>query len=111
MAVKDFNEAKKQQKKQKKFKLHKFHILLCVATVFVVCVAVVACIIPNYVAASNYDEETAKIKIQIAELKKESEDISKSLENKEELYEKIAREEYGYCKPGEKVFYSSSFGE
>ena len=28
-----------------------------------------------------------------------------------EYFEKIAREEYGYCKPGEKVYYNSSFGE
>ena len=32
-------------------------------------------------------------------------------EDHDEYFEKIAREKYGYCKPGEKVYYNSSFGE
>ena len=44
---------------------------------------------------------------------KESAEIQEILdeENHDEYFEKIAREEYGYCKPGEKVYYNSSYGE
>ncbi|MBQ8503645.1 MAG: septum formation initiator family protein [Clostridia bacterium] len=111
MAVKDFNEAKKQHKKVKKFKPHKVQIAMFIFAVFAIGIAVVGVIIPNYVAAAQYSEEASKIESQITALSEESAEITKSLDNKDELYEKIAREEYGYCKPGEKVYYNSSFGE
>ena len=46
------------------------------------------------------------------EIKNENEELKRFLEDKnhDEYYEKIAREQYGYAKPGERVFYDSSFG-
>ena len=111
MAVKDFNEAKKQQKKAEKRKPHKVQIAVVVLAVFAIGMAVFGVIIPNYVAAAQYNEESARIENRISELNSESSEITDSLKNTDELFNKIAREEYGYCKPGEKVFYSSSFGE
>ena len=32
-------------------------------------------------------------------------------ENHDEYFEKVAREQYGYCKPGEKVYYDSAYGK
>ena len=55
------------------------------------------------------DEQLAN---DYAELRKENEELQRFLEdeNHDEYYEKIAREEYNYAKPGERVFYDSSFG-
>ncbi len=112
MAVKDFNEAKqKQQQEKKKFSFHKTQIVIFAAIVILFSITVLACIIPNYTAAAKYNEEAAKIQNEISVLNEESAEITNDLENQDELFEKIAREEYGYCKPGEKVFYNSSFGE
>ena len=46
------------------------------------------------------------------EIKNENEELERFLEDKnhDEYYEKIAREQYGYARPGERVFYDSSFG-
>ena len=37
--------------------------------------------------------------------------LCRNKKDHKEYFEKIAREKYGYCKPGEKVYYKSSFGE
>ncbi len=111
MAVKDFNEAKKQQKMAERRKPHKVQVAILLVAVFAIGMAVFGVIIPNYVAAAQYNEELARIEDRISELNSESSEITDSLKNTDELFNKIAREEYGYCKPGEKVFYSSSFGE
>ncbi len=99
------------QSKNKKISISKTHIALAVLAVMIIGISVFGFILPNYVAAAQFNEDAAKIEEQISEMQEENEDISKSLKNKDELYEKIAREEYGYCKPGEKVYYNSSFGE
>lgn len=108
VAVKDFASAKKSRKK---FRPSKVHILIAVAVVALFSVTLFGCILPNYASAAEYEEQTSQLKNEMAALDAESEKISDSLSDKEALFEKIAREEYGYCKPGEKVFYSSSFGE
>ena len=64
--------------------------------------------INNYAKAEKYIKEETKILTECEEIKKE---ISYKTEvingNKLDDYcEKIAREEYGYAKPGEKVFKS-----
>lgn len=111
MAVKDFNEIKNQQIKQKKKETSIVSISILAGCIVLLCITVFAFVIPNHIAAEKYNEEAAKIESQITQMQQESDEIKKSLENKDELYEKIAREKYGYCKPGEKVFYNSSFGE
>lgn len=112
MAVKDFNEARqKQQQEKRKIRPHKTHIAIFAAIVILFSITVLACVVPNYTAAAKYNEEAAKLESEIAALNDESAGITKDLKNQDKLFEKIAREEYGYCKPGEKVFYNSSFGE
>ena len=108
MAIKDFESAKKSYKKAKP---HKVHILIFLAVAVLFSVTLFGCILPNYASAAKYEDQIQQLNNQMAALDAESEEISDSLDNKENLFEKIAREDYGYCKPGEKVFYSSSFGE
>ena len=108
MAVKDFASAKKSRKR---VRVQKVHILILVAVVVLFSVTVFGCILPNYASAAKYDEQSAQLRNEMVAFDAESEEINGLLDNKQELFEKIAREDYGYCKPGEKVFYSSSFGE
>ena len=108
MAVKEFKVVKGTRKKTP---AHRVHIAIAVAVIAVFAVTLFGVIMPNYSAADKYKEQIAQIEAQKAALDNESKEISDSLENKEMLFEKIAREDYGFCKPGEKVFYSSSFGE
>lgn len=111
MAVKDLNEARAQQKKSARKNKPVFSIVLAAFTAFWIGVGFLCYVVPNYIAAAQHKTETEEIRSSITALSEESAEISKDLKNKDELYEKIAREEYGYCKPGEKVYYNSSFGE
>ena len=69
--------------------------------------------VSNYVRAAEYNREAAEIENLAESVSEESAEISETLkeENHQAYFEKIAREEYGYCKPGEKVYYNSSYGE
>ncbi len=69
--------------------------------------------VTNYVRAAEYNREAAEAESIATSVSEESAEISETLkeENHQAYFEKIAREEYGYCKPGEKVYYNSSFGE
>lgn len=111
MAIKNLDEARKQQKKLNRFKVKKSSIALLIAIVLLFSITVFACVLPNYAAAAKLNEEAENLRTSIAEMEKESDEIARSLEDEDKLFEKIAREEYGYCKPGEKVYYNSSFGE
>lgn len=108
MAVKEFKSAKKSHKK---IASRRIHLAVVFAVVALFAVTLFGCILPNYSAAAEYEEQINQLEVKKAALEAESEEISDSLENEMLLYEKIAREDYGYCKPGEKVFYRSSFGE
>lgn len=108
MAVKEFKAAKKGYKKTP---AQRVHIAIVIAAVALFAVTLFGCIMPNYSAAAEYEEQIEQLEMKKAALEAESEEISDSLGNEMELFEKIAREDYGYCKPGEKVFYGSSFGE
>lgn len=107
MAIRNINEAKPKKKK-----FHKVHVLwvLLVVGMFVF---VFGRISANYAKLDNLKDEINEIQQEITELDNESDKIQAILdeENHEEYFEKIAREEYGYCKPGEKVYYNSSFRE
>lgn len=112
MAVKNFSEAQQRQKQQHKSKVRKFHaIWMAVAVVF--CAVVAGTCISNYSKAAEYDAQADKVSEEISALDKETSEIAVTLQKKnhDEYFEKIAREEYGYCKPGEKIFYDSSYGE
>ena len=112
MAVKNFSEAQQKQKKQQKSKIRRFHaVWMAVAVVF--CAIVAGTCISNYSKAAEYNEQADKVSEEISALDKETSEIAVTLQKKnhDEYFEKIAREEYGYCKPGEKIFYDSSYGE
>ncbi len=108
MAVRSFNEAKKAKKKEVKI-VQILIIFLCtvIATMlFTQCVS-------NYVRAAGYDREADEVESLATSISAESAEISETLkeENHAAYFEKIAREEHGYCKPGEKIYYNSSYGD
>ncbi len=108
MAVRSFDEAKKAKKKEIKI-VHIVSIFVAVvltALLFSQCVS-------NYARAAEYNHEADEVESLATSISVESSEISETLkeENHRAYFEKIAREEYGYCKPGEKVYYNSSFGE
>ncbi len=107
MAVRNINEAKPKKKKFRK--VHFLWVLLVVG----VFVFVFGKISANYAKLDELKDELSEIQQEITELDNESDEIQEILneKNHEEYFEKIAREKYGYCKPGEKVYYNSSFGE
>jgi cell division protein FtsB len=67
----------------------------------------------NFIKLNDINKEIDAIDTSISQLDEESDEILEILneKNHDEYFEKIAREEYGYCKPGEKVYYNSSYGE
>ena len=67
----------------------------------------------NYIKLGELNKEIEAMQQDISQLDEESAEIKEILDEKDhkEYFEKIAREKYGYCKPGEKVYYNSSFGE
>lgn len=89
----------------------KHSVLLILFILAFVGVIVTGCIM-NYVHAENNQKEIKAISQQVEDAKKENEELEHFLNDKnhDEYYEKIAREEYDYAKPGERVFYDSSFG-
>lgn len=107
MAVKNISDAKPKKKKIRK--VHFLWIVLAVMGIMVL----FGKISSNYIKLGELNKEIDAVKQEITELDLESEDIKEIIneENHDDYFEKIAREKYGYCKPGEKVYYNSSFGE
>ena len=89
----------------------KHSILLLLLVLAFVGVIAVGCIM-NYAQAAANHREIDEISEEVSEAQAENEELERFLkdENHDEYYEKIAREEYGYAKPGERVFYDSSYG-
>lgn len=93
-------------------KMKKNHSVLLVLLILAfVGVIAVGCIM-NYAQAANNNKEIEELSGQVEEMQSENQEMERFLddENHDEYYEKIAREDYGYAKPGERVFYDSSFG-
>lgn len=107
MAVRNISEAKPKKKKFRK--VHYLWVLLVAVAVLFVFTSLAQ----NFIKLSDLNSRIAAINNEIVELDNESGEIQKILNDKDhrDYFEKIAREEYGYCKPGEKVYYNSSFGE
>ncbi len=107
MAVRNINEAKPKKKKFRK--VHFLWVLLIVCAV----VLVFGSLAQNFIELGELNGKIDEMNQEITDLDKESAEIQEILDDKthDEYFEKIAREEYGYCKPGEKVYYNSSFGE
>lgn len=100
------NTTKRSAKPKQKHSL----LLLLLILAFVGVIAV-GCIM-NYAQAANNSRQATRLESEVSALQKENEELQRFLEdeNHDEYYEKIAREEYGYARPGERVFYDSSFG-
>lgn len=107
MAVKNISDAKPKKKKFRK--VHFLWIVLAVMGFMVLFGKISA----NYIKLGELNKEIEAIDKEIEQLDKESAEIKEILDEKDhdDYFEKIAREKYGYCKPGEKVYYDSSFGE
>ena len=107
MAVKNISEAKPKKKKFRK--VHFLWIVLAVMGFMVLFGKISA----NYIKLGELNKEIEAMQQDISQLDEESAEIKEILDEKDhkEYFEKIAREKYGYCKPGEKVYYNSSFGE
>lgn len=107
MAVRNINEAKPKKKK-----FHKVNILL---GTFFVLISVIAFSVffTNMEKANAFEDEYNDLFVKTQQLQANSLEIEEILNDDDhyEYFEKIARENYGYCKPGEKVYYNSSFGE
>lgn len=98
------------KKKEKKVKKHSV-VLFLLAAVFVGLV-VTGCIV-NYAHAAQNNAQAAALSKECKEIMTQNDELEHFLEDKnhDEYYEKIAREQYGYAKPGERIFYDSSFGK
>ena len=89
---------------------HSLFLFLIIA-VFV-CAIAVACIL-NYSAAAQNNRKAQQAESQYSEVLEDNSNLESFLndESHDEYYEKIAREKYGYAKPGERVFYYDSSDE
>lgn len=112
MAVRNINEAKKLQTKNETRKVSKFHMALAALLVLLFGTAIGTTAL-NHAKAAEYEEQMSVISEQASMISAESAEIAETLkeENHDEYFEKVAREQYGYCKPGEKVYYDSAYGK
>ena len=112
MAVRHIDEAKKLQVQKEPRRIKKFHIVLAAAMILLFGTAIGTTAV-NYAKAADYKEQISLINNEASEVSAESSEIAEILreENHDEYFEKVAREQYGYCKPGEKVYYDSAYGK
>lgn len=112
MAVRNIDEAKKLQNKKEKRSIKKTHIVMAAAMVLLFGTAIGTTAV-NHARAAEYEEQMNKINSEAYSISAESAEIAETLkeENHDEYFEKVAREQYGYCKPGEKVYYDSAYGK
>ena len=87
----------------------KHSIILILAIVAFVCFIAVACVL-NYSAAAQNQRKAAEANTQCEKVERENSELSSFLddENHDEYYERIARDDYDYAKPGERVYYYDS---
>lgn len=102
MAVKEFKPAKS------KVLIKKSYIITLVAFI-IVSVFCIGYRINSKAQVAEYETQIAEYEEKIEKLNKENENYSDTLSSGDHraYYEKIAREVYGYARPGEFVFYSS----
>ncbi len=104
VAVKQFRPAKT------KFKVKYKKTYLCAFIAFVVVTAVCFGLrISNNKAIAGYEKQIAEVQQKVDTLNEENNEYISVLNSSDrsEYYEKIAREVYGYGKPGEYVFYKA----
>lgn len=83
-------------------------LILVFAIIAIAAATIVSTI--NYKKAAAYKEEATKIAQEIEAFKEDNDEIQALIDGEgfDEYCEKIAREKYGYAKPGEYVIYNSS---
>ena len=104
MAVKEFRPANsKFRVKYKKTYLFTFIVFVIVT---VICVGIK---LNNTTAIAGYEQQIAEVQQKVDALGEENQEYASVLSSpdRSEYYEKIAREVYGYAKPGEYVFYKT----
>ncbi len=112
MAVRNIDEAKVKNVENKPKKIAKTHILIVAAILLLFGTAIGTAAV-NFADTAEYNRKISELNKEASEVSVESSKIYETLkeENHAEYFEKIAREQYGYCKPGEKVYYGSAYGE
>lgn len=82
-------------------------LVVSVIVVFSLCVGM-----KNYSKAGAYNRGTSDVSSKCSEVQNEIDEKEKLIngEGFDSYCEKIAREKYGYAKPGEHVIYDSSYG-
>ncbi len=104
MAVKEFRPAKSR------FKVKYKKTYLCAFVAFIIVTAVCFGIrLSNNTAIAGYEKQIAEVQQKVDMLNDENNEYISVLNSSDrsEYYEKIAREVYGYAKPGEYVFYKT----
>ncbi len=104
MAVKEFKPAKSR------FKVKYKKTYLCVFLLFVMVAAVcVGVKLVNTSAIAGYEKQIAEVQQKVDNLNEENKEYAAviSSPDRSAYYEKIAREVYGYARPGEYVFYKT----
>ena len=104
MAVKEF----KPSKSRFKIKYKKTYLVLLILFMFV-SVFCVGVRLNNDAAVADYERQIAEVQEKVDKLSSENSEYSAVLTStdRSDYYEKIAREVYGYAKPGEYVFYKT----
>lgn len=104
MAVKQFRPAKSR------FRVKYKKTYLCVFLLFVIVTAVcVGVKLNNTSAIAGYERQIAEVEQKVQMLSEENSEYTAVLNSTDRsaYYEKIAREVYGYARPGEYVFYKT----
>ena len=105
MAVKEF----KPSKSRVKIKYKKTYLVLLILFMFV-SVFCIGIRINNDAAIAEYDRQIAEVQEKVDKMSAENDEYTAVLTSTDRsaYYEKIAREVYGYAKPGEYVFYKTA---
>lgn len=102
-------ETFKPKKRVGKLSIKKIIIFCAIAIALTFSISVSAV---NYSKANDYKSQTADASKECEQVKENIKHDTDLIEGKgfDQYCEKIAREKYGYAKPGEYVIYDSAFG-
>lgn len=106
-AIKEMFKLASDEKKNKKHKILR-NLIVVFAIIAIAAATIVSTV--NYKKAAAYKEEAKKVSQEIEKFKEDTDEIQALIDGEgfDEYCEKIAREKYGYAKPGEYVIYNSS---
>lgn len=107
MAVRNINEAKRPKRR-----VHFVKYIWIVIVVLIIASGISKYYV-NKVKTREMRQEIEQVQTKIDDLDAQSTEIKEILDDDDhlEFFEKIAREDRGYHKQGEKVIYGSSYGE